>query len=321
MMPTHPQHLARTLLALGLTATLGAALAQNTIPAQPVNASMPAAKMGSALMNGQIPASGMVDVTGGKVFFKAEGKGAPMLLIHGYPLNGELFKNNRAALAAAGYQVITVDLPGFGKSVASSSDASIEFYARSIISVMDALGLKKAVVGGMSMGGMTLLQMYRLAPERFSGLVFIDTTADPAGIAEAASWRGQAQQAQAQGVASLVPGLLPRMLTGADRMKMPNQPAFLGSLVKQASLNGAVGGGNALATRPDANPILPTIKVPTLLVFGLEDNVTPIELAMNMQQGIAGSKLVLIPGAGHAATFEKASATNAAILNWAKTLK
>ncbi|GGR18917.1 alpha/beta fold hydrolase [Deinococcus ruber] len=92
-----------------------------------------------------------------------------------------------------------------------------------------------------------------------------------------------AQQAQQQGVASLVPGLLPRMLTGADRMNMPNQPAFLRSLVKQASLNGTVGGGNALAARPDANPILPTIKVPTLLVFGLEDNVTPTELAMKMQ--------------------------------------
>jgi len=111
------------------------------------------------------------------------------------------------------------------------------------------------------------------------------------------------------------------MLTGESRMKMPNQVQFLSGLVKQASLNGTVAGGNALATRPDANPVLATIKVPTLLVFGLEDNLTPTELAMKMHNGIAGSKLVLIPGAGHAATFEKANATNAAILSWAKTLK
>ncbi|WP_189093227.1 alpha/beta fold hydrolase [Deinococcus ruber] len=115
------------MLPLTVTAALGMVAAQNAIPAQPVNASMPGAQMGSALMNGQIPASGMVEVSGGKVFFKAEGKGTPMLLIHGYPLNGELFKNNRTALAAAGYQVITVDLPGFGKSMVNSSDASIEF--------------------------------------------------------------------------------------------------------------------------------------------------------------------------------------------------
>ena len=285
----------------------------STMPMTPV-------KMGSATMNGKIPASGMIDVNGAKVFFKSVGTGKPMLLIHGYPLSGELFKNNRAALAAAGFQVITVDLPGFGKSVAPSKEASVENYARTVLGAMDALGLKTATVGGMSMGGMTLLQMYKLAPQRFNALVFIDTTADPAGIAEAASWHGNAVQAQQMGVASLVPGLLPRMLTGVDRMSMPNQVMFLGGLVKQANLNGAVGGGNALATRPDANPVLATIKVPTLLIFGVEDNVTPIELAMKMQKGISGSKLVLIPGAGHAATFEKASATNAAIISWAKTV-
>ena len=286
-----------------------------------MNTPMTPIKMGSAMMNGKIPASGTIEVNGAKVYFKSVGTGKPMMLIHGYPLSGELFRDNRAALANAGFQVITVDLPGFGKSVAPSKEASIENYARTMLGAMDALGLKTATVGGMSMGGMTLLQMYRLAPTRFNALVFIDTTADPAGPAEAAGWRGNAQQAQEKGVASLVPGLLPRMLTGVSRMKMPAQVAFLSSIVKQASLNGAVGGGNALAARPDANPILATIKVPTLLVFGVEDNVTPTELAMKMQKGIAGSKLVLIPGAGHAATFEKASATNAAIINFAKTLK
>jgi len=324
----------RTLiLSAALAAVSATSLAQTATPAQPAIPAMPApatpmmntpmtpVKMGSAMMNGKIPASGTVDVNGAKVYFQSVGSGKPMMLIHGYPLSGELFKDNRAALARAGFQVITVDLPGFGRSVAPSNEASIENYARTMLGTMDALGLKTATVGGMSMGGMTLLQMYKMAPTRFNALVFIDTTADPAGPAEAAGWRGNAQQAQEKGVASLAPGLLPRMLTGVSRMKMPAQVAFLSGIVEQVSLNGAVGGGNALAARPDANPILSTIKVPTLLVFGVEDNVTPIELAMKMQKGVAGSKLVLIPGAGHAATYEKASATNAAILNFARTLK
>ena len=252
----------RTLTLLLIAALAGNALAQTTIPAKPVTGSpamnapvmsapamnapamnqMPMApmtpvKMGSAMMNGRIPASGTIEVNGAKVYFKAVGTGKPMLLIHGYPLSGELFKNNRAALAKAGFQVITVDLPGFGKSVAPDMNASIENYARTMIGAMDALGLKTATVGGISMGGMTLLQMYKLAPTRFNGLVFIDTTAEPAGVAEAASWRGTAQQAQQMGVASIVPGILPRMLTGEDRMKMPAQVAFLSGLVTQASLN------------------------------------------------------------------------------------
>ncbi|WP_295819942.1 alpha/beta hydrolase [uncultured Deinococcus sp.] len=279
----------------------------------------------SALAGGaaaQMPAmpmtSGSVTVNGASVFYKTSGTGQPLVLIHGYPLNGELFKNNRNL---PGYQVITVDLPGFGKSVAPDANASIENYAMTMLAFMDAMKIDKAVVGGMSMGGMTLLQMYKMAPERFRGLILIDTTADPAGVAEAASWRGNAQQAQQMGVASLVPGLLPRMLTSVSRTTMPNQVAHLSTLVKNASLNGAVGGGNALATRPDANPVLATITVPTLIVAGVEDNVTPTELQLKMKNAISGSTLVQIPGAGHAATFEKAQAMNAALLRWLPTVR
>ncbi len=267
-----------------------------------------------------VPDRGTVTVNGSTVFYKATGSGQPLLLIHGYPLSGELFKNNRALLAR-NFRVITVDLPGFGLSRAPNADASIENYASTVLGVMDALNLKQVVAGGMSMGGMTLFQMYKMAPERFRGLIFIDTTADPSGVAEKVNWLGTGQQAQEKGVASLVDILMPRMLTGQSRMTMPNQVMHLGSLVKQASLNGAVGGATALANRPDANPILPTIRVPTLYLFGAEDNLTPPEVAMKMQMNTPGSRLVLIPGAGHAATFEKASAAARAMNDFALGLR
>ncbi|WP_232337328.1 alpha/beta fold hydrolase [Deinococcus arboris] len=265
-----------------------------------------------------IPDRGTVNVNGATVFYKAAGSGQPLLLIHGYPLNGELFKNNRML---PGYRVITVDLPGFGQSKAPGRDASIENYAKTMLGFMDALKLNNIVVGGMSMGGMTLLQMYKTDPDRFKGLVLIDTTADPAGVAEKAMWMGTGQQAQQKGVASLVDLLLPRMLTAESRMKMPNQVAHLGSLIKQASLDGAVGAAMALANRPDANPVLGTIRVPTLILAGVEDNVTPAELQMKMKNQIADSRLVMVPGAGHAATFEKAMAVNAAMRAWLAGLR
>ncbi|MBZ9753599.1 alpha/beta hydrolase [Deinococcus sp. HMF7604] len=265
-----------------------------------------------------IPDRGTVNVNGATVFYKAAGSGQPLLLIHGYPLNGELFKNNRML---PGYRVITVDLPGFGQSKAPGRDASIENYAKTMLGFMDAMKLNNIVVGGMSMGGMTLLQMYKTDPDRFKGLVLIDTTADPAGVAEKAMWMGTGQQAQQKGVASLVDLLMPRMLTAESRMKMPNQVAHLGSLIKQASLDGAVGAAMALANRPDANPVLGTIRVPTLILAGVEDNVTPAELQMKMKNQIADSRLVMVPGAGHAATFEKAMAVNAAMRAWLAGLR
>ena len=266
-------------------------------------------------------AQGTVDVNGAKIFYKTQGSGPVMLLIHGYPLSGELFKNNRAALAGAGFKVVTIDLPGFGRSVAPDANYSIQRYAKEVLGFMDAMKIDKAVIAGMSMGGMTTLEMYKEAPERFNAMVLIDTTADPAGIAEKGEWLGLADQAAQMGSASLVPLLLPRMLTGPDRQKMPGQVMHLSGLVKQASYNGAVGGGKALASRPDNNPVLSTIKVPALIIVGNEDNVTPIELAMKLQQGIPGSRLAIIPGAGHAAIFEKANEANAAILDWVKGMK
>ncbi|MBB5379299.1 pimeloyl-ACP methyl ester carboxylesterase, partial [Deinococcus metalli] len=77
-------------------------------------------------------------------------------------------------------------------------------------------------------------------------------------------------------------------------------------------------GATVLATRPDSVPTLKTITVPTLILEGVEDTVYPPDFSVKLQQNIAGSTLVLIPGAAHAAIFEKADAANAAILTWAR---
>ncbi|MBB5378120.1 pimeloyl-ACP methyl ester carboxylesterase, partial [Deinococcus metalli] len=77
-------------------------------------------------------------------------------------------------------------------------------------------------------------------------------------------------------------------------------------------------GATVLATRPDSVPTLKTITVPTLILEGVEDTVYPPEFSVKLQQNIAGSTLVLIPGAAHAAIFEKADIANAAILKWAR---
>jgi pimeloyl-ACP methyl ester carboxylesterase len=273
------------------------------------------------LANVQAQSEGFVErEDGARIYYQTQGEGTPLLLIHGYPLNGGLFRDNVTALVA-NYQVITPDLRGFGRSEAPNEQASIETYAQDMLAVMDHLEIEKALIGGMSMGGMTLFEMYRQAPERFAGAVLIDTSHLPAGVAEADLWRGYAKQAQQQGVESLVMSLLPDMLTGATRSGNPELVTYLGGLVKEASLEGAVGGGNALAARPDSAATLGTVTVPTLIIVGQEDTVTALEVAQQMNQGIAGSQLTVISGASHAATLEVAEQTNQAILAWARALQ
>lgn len=242
-----------------------------------------------------------------------------MLLLHGYPLSGELFARNRAALANAGYRVITIDHRGYGRSTAPASDpGSLTTYANDALAVMDRLGVQRAVIGGMSMGGPIAFQMYRTAPERFLGLILIDTIANPAGIVEQNIWKGMAQKAVTYGPQSLAPELLKDMLTGMTRMNRPADAAFLTGIVRQASVAADVAGAGVLASRPDFVPTLRTIRVPTLIIEGVEDTVYPPEFSEKMRQNIPNSRLVLIPGAAHAAIFEKAAEANRAILEWTR---
>jgi pimeloyl-ACP methyl ester carboxylesterase len=261
--------------------------------------------------------SGMLEVNGASLFYKSQGSGEPMLLIHGYPLSGELFKNNRDALSKR-FRVITMDLRGFGKSVAPTSDAgSIQTYATDAIALLDGLKIQRAVIGGMSMGGPIALEMYRRAPQRFRGLILINTLANPAGTVEKALWGGMGQRASEGGAASLVPELMKDMLMGRTQSRNPALVKHLTSIIVGASVPGDIAGAKALAERPNSLPTLKTIRVPTLILSGGEDTVYPPVFSLKMQQGIAGSQLVVIPGASHAAIIEAAPMANRAILSWA----
>ncbi|GGL79142.1 hypothetical protein GCM10010840_16240 [Deinococcus aerolatus] len=277
---------------------------------------------GAALAGGTSGArqDGMLAVNGAQIHYVSQGSGTPMLLLHGYPLSGELFARNRDALASAGYRVITIDHRGYGQSVAPEGDAgSIQTYAKDALAVMDQLNVPSAIIGGMSMGGPIVFEMYRTAPERFKGMLLIDTIANPANVVEKAVWGGMAQKAVTYGPQSLVGELLKDMLTGQTRLSKPGDAKFLGDIVKQASVAGDVAGARALSERPDSLPMLGTITVPTLILEGVEDTVYPPPFAMKMQQNIAGSKLVLIPGAAHAAIYENADAANRAIVDWGRS--
>lgn len=264
---------------------------------------------------------GYADVNGARIHYVVQGQGSPVLLIHGYPLSGELFSKNRDALSRS-HKVITIDLRGFGKSTAPAEDpGSLQSYAKDALAVLDVLNVSKAVIGGMSMGGPVVFEMYRTAPERFSGMILIDTIANPASIVEQYLWKGMAQKAVTYGPQALVGELLQNMLTGETRQNMPDQAMFLGGLVKQASVAGDVAGATVLATRPDSLPTLKTIAVPTLILEGLEDTVYPPVFSEKMHQNIVNSRLVVIPGAAHALTYEKADQVNAAMLNWLAGLK
>lgn len=257
---------------------------------------------------------------GARIHYQVSGHGQPILLIHGYPLSGELFAKNRKALEQH-YSVITLDQRGYGQSTAPDANATIKTYAQDALALLDKLHATKAIIGGMSMGGPIALEMYREAPQRFAGLILIDTTAKPAGPPEAGLWNGVVTLVQDKGVGALPMVLTKDMLTGQTRLHDTALVQTLNAIVLKASKNGALAGAKALANRLDSQPTLATIKVPTLVIVGVEDTIYPADMAKAMQQAIPGSQLVMIPGAAHAAVMEQPTQVNEAILNWARRIQ
>ena len=240
-----------------------------------------------------------------------------ILLIHGYPLNGDLFAKQRRGLSAR-YRVITLDLRGFGGSVAPDDQGTIDLYARDVLGLLDQLGIQQAIIGGHSMGGAITLRLYELAPERFRAMFLNDAAAFPPPTVEQNMWIGYQQQAREPGgAASLLPLLLPEFLTGDARATRTSLVRKVSQQVLAASVNGLVGGAHALQTRPDFSTTFPNINVPTLILYGQEDSLTPMEQGQMLHTAIAGSELVIVPGASHGVIRQQPGVATAAILDWA----
>ena len=255
---------------------------------------------------------------GAEIFVSESGTGPALVLLHGYPLSGALFEGVRDTLDDA-YRVVTIDHRGYGNSTTPGAVDSVVPYASDALAVLEQLGIESAVIGGMSMGGPILFEMYRQAPEVFDGAILIDTNHLPANEIEQGIWNGTLDTLRADGgaVGDIVPFLMPNMLTGETRLvTSPAQPDYLTAAMEQASLDGAIGGAIALRDRPDSSGTVASMDIPVLVLVGQEDTLYPVAISQAMADAAPQAEIVVIPGAAHAAIFEKPDESAQAILDW-----
>jgi pimeloyl-ACP methyl ester carboxylesterase len=177
--------------------------------------------------------------------------------------------------------------------------------------------VQQAIVGGHSMGGQVTLEMYKEAPQRFAGMLLIDTNPMAASFVEQGEWPGFGMQAKNKGVASIVPIAAPQLLTGVTLALDKTKAMTMMDILAEGSVNGVVGGGEALAARPDYTSLLGSITVPTLVVVGLDDPVYAFPISQMTQAAIPNARLAVIPAASHASMFERPALFNAAVRSWA----
>lgn len=225
-----------------------------------------------------------------------------VVLLHAFPLNATLW-GPQVQSAPAGWRFVTPDLPGFGAS-SEPPVRSMDGMARSVLRTMDGLGIERAVIGGLSLGGYVTLALYRMAPARFEGMILVDTRATADNDTQKEGRRTMMATVRAKGAAAIADAMLPKLLGATSQKANPELTATVRSMIEGSTPDAIAGAAEAIMNRADLTSLLPSIAVPTLVLCGEEDVLTPPSDAHALNEGIRNSRLELLPGAGHLSNLE-----------------
>jgi 3-oxoadipate enol-lactonase len=233
-----------------------------------------------------------------------------LVLLHAFPIGVTVWE--RQLDAFADWRVIAPALPGFDDSD-PIADASVDGYAAHVVAFMDALGLEKACVGGLSLGGYILLAMMRRASPRVAGVILADTRSGADSLEARESRERMLALVAQEGAAAVANDVIPKLLGATTLRERPAIVAAVRTRIDAQSTDAVAAAIRAMMSRRDATPVLATIQVPSLVIVGEEDTITPPAEAERLQAAIPSSTLVRIPHAGHLSSLENPDAFNVAV--------
>jgi non-heme chloroperoxidase len=249
----------------------------------------------------------------------AGGDAGNVLLLHAFPVSSQMWEPQLSPLAESGYRVIAPAVYGF-ESTPSRPGWSMDDYAHDLARLIEALGWSSATVVGLSMGGYQAMAFYRLYPELTASLVFCDTRASadtPEVLAGRQAFRKAVMEKGAEEASAR---MLPNFFA---KETYASNPALIEktreSIVRQTPVDISEV-MRAIAEREDSTELLTEITCPALIINGMEDTVTPPEVAATMQALIPGSKLELIPEAGHLSNLDQPAIFNGILLEHLQSL-
>lgn len=265
-----------------------------------------------------------ISVPNGTMSVLARGKGVPILFVHGFPLSHAMWQSQIEAFGPS-CRVIAPDLRGFGESnmIAGSGTGTLtmEAFADDLHALLHAVFVdRRVVLCGLSMGGYIAWQFFRKYRAQLQALILCDTRA-AADSPEAAAGRLKlAEQVLTQGPQVAADGMLPRLVSPQTAEQRPALLADVRTMILRNSPAGIAATLRGMAQRPDCTQMLPQIDLPTLLICGQDDQITPVAEMQGMSQAIPGSQFVEIPRAGHLSPMENPDAVNGAIDHFLKAV-
>ncbi|HUK66793.1 MAG TPA: alpha/beta fold hydrolase [Anaeromyxobacteraceae bacterium] len=242
--------------------------------------------------------------------------GEVVLLLHAFPLHSGMWEPQLAAFAPR-FRVIAPDIRGFGRSGEGPPATTMELAASDILALLVNLGIRRAAVAGLSMGGYVAFELYRRAPGLFRGLALCDTKAPADTLEQKAGREAFALNTLEKGLAFVADDFAPKLLRPRP---LPAVESQVRRIIAESTPAAVAAAQRGMALRADSVPTLARITCPTLAIFGELDQVTPFGELQRIAQTVKGCRLVRIPGAGHLPNLEAPDAFNAAVGGFFATL-
>lgn len=229
-----------------------------------------------------------------------------LVLLHAFPLGAAMWEPQLRAVPP-GWRLVAPDFRGFGGSTDpdAAGAVSMDDYAADVIDLLGELRISSAVVGGCSMGGYAAFALVRSAPALLEGLILMDTKAGADTGEGRANRRNMLALLEREGPPGVAREMIPKLLGRTTRETNPELEAVVRRLIKQQSSAGIRGAILRMMDRPDSTSLLPTIRVPTLVIAGREDELVPLVESERIAAEIPGARLVLVPAAGHLPSLER----------------
>jgi 3-oxoadipate enol-lactonase len=243
------------------------------------------------------------------------GSGPAILLIHGHPFSRRMWAGQLDALSDD-FRVVAPDLPGYGESPARGETISPRGLADSVVELMDALGIERATVVGLSLGGLVAMELGLGYPDRVAGLVLTATTAAPLTREEAEMRRSTAERLEQDGMLDHALEMAGRLFGPAAR----REPALVLPILETMLTTSPAGAAAALrgrAERPAYHELLPGLRVPALVLAGDADFFSTAEITAQLVAALPDPEVVILPGIGHMPNLEAPEAFDRAVRTFA----
>ncbi len=259
------------------------------------------------------------NVNGQTINYDERGRGLPLVLVHGFPLDNRIWQDQVSGLSDK-YRVIAPDLPGFGQSP-SDEPFTMESLADILHAFLAEIDAVPCILAGLSMGGYMTFAYERKYPTDIKALILIDTKAE-ADTPEGKTGRNKMiDTVRASGSSAIAAAMMPKMLAPDTAQRRPDIAEKLKTIMEACPPKTIENALAAMRDRPDFRECLPSIAHPTLIIVGEHDAITPPAVADSMRAEIPHSRQVAISDAGHLTPMEQPAQVNQALRQFLATIK